>query len=329
MNKYAYFGEYEYLGPINREGGEAEIIKVRHIEFGDLKALRVLKKNIQKEDDDAYLNFKDECKKLLRLSSHPNIVKIYRPRFWKEPGENEGKAYVEMEFVDGKDLLKHLREDEQNFVPIEDVLRMAKQISSALAFCHVDVYTECMTQEEKSEVERAENEEKRNRIIEGLKKRYRVVHNDIHSNNIMRRKNGDYVLLDFGLAFDGMEVVRSSKIAGGVILFMAPEKLEALQKGERLREEDLTPQLDIYGFGVVLYEYLTGELPAKNNLDKNSIDRDVFNLRKQNFEKKYQEKEYTKEYPDWLIDVVLKCLEVKPDKRFKDGKALYDLLLII
>ena len=323
----ALFGEYTDVITINDDGGQAIIYKVRHKEYGDVKALRVLRTNISGQNDDSYLKFKDECKKLLRLGSHPNIIKIYRPRFWKEPGENEGKAYVEMEFVDGKDLLKHLREDEQNFVPIEDVLRMAEQISSALAFCHVDVFTECMTQEEKSEVERAENEEKRNRIIEELKNRYRVVHNDIHSNNIMRRKNGDYVLLDFGLAFDGKEVVRSSKMEGGVIPFMAPEKLKALQEGRKPREEDLTPQLDIYGFGVVLYEYLTDKLPDKNNLDKHSIDQAVFNSRKQNFEKKYQEKGYTKDYPDWLINVIQKCLEEKPEKRFKDGKVLYNFIV--
>lgn len=329
MNNNALFGEYELIETLNKDSGEAYILKVRHIEYGDIKVLRVPKTSIKSEEDEAFLKFKDECKKLLRLSSHPNIVRIYRPRFWKEPGEEEGKAYVEMEFVDGKDLVNQ-REDEQDFVPIEDVLRMATQISSALAFCHVDVYKECMTGKEKKEVESAENEEKRNRIIERLiikYKEYRVVHNDIHSNNIMRRKNGDYVLLDFGLAFDGTEVVRKTKMEGGVIPFMAPEKLKALQKREKLREEELTPQLDIYGFGVVLYEYLTGELPDKDNLDKNSIDQAVFNSRKQNFEKKYPGEKYTKDYPDWLVDVIIICLRKDREEHFDDGKDLHDYIV--
>lgn len=323
----ALFGEYTILKTINPDGGEAIIYKVRHNEWGDIKALRVPKTSINSEEDDAFLKFKDECKKLLRLSNHPNIVKIYRPRFWKEPGEEEGKAYVEMEFVDGKDLLKHLTEDEQNFIPIEDVLRMAEQISSALAFCHVDVYTECMTGEERNEIEKAENEEKRKTIIDRLIKDYRVVHNDIHSNNIIRRKNGDYVLLDFGLAFDGKEVVRSTKMKGGVIAFMAPEKFEALREGRKLEEKELTPQLDIYGFGVVLYEYLAGKLPNKDCTDKNSIEQSIYNSRKQYFEKKYPEKEYTKDYPDWLVDVIIICLRKYPEKHFENGKGLHDYIV--
>lgn len=326
MNKYAYFGEYEYVAPINRDSGEAEIIKVRDIKLRHYYALRVLKKSINSEEDETYQSFIKECEKLVRVGRHNNIVTIYKPRFWKEPGEEEGKAYVEMEFVEGKDLLKHLGEDEQSFIPIEDVLRMAEQISSALAFCHVDVYKNCMTSEEKSKVEGAEDEEKKKRITESLIKKYRVVHNDIHSNNIMRREDGDYVLLDFGLAFDGTEVVRSSKMEGGVEEFMAPEKLKAKQERRKLREEDLTPQLDIYGFGVVLYEYLAGQLP-KDCHDNNSIEQSIYNSRKQYFEKKYPGKKYTKDYPDWLVEVIIICLRKDPTMVFEDGKGLHDYIV--
>ena len=319
----AYFGEYTYKRTINDKGGEAEIVLVCHNEMEDIKALRVLKTSIKSEKDEAFLKFKKECKKLLRLGNghHPNIVQIYQPRFWKEPGEEEGKDYVEMEYVHGKDILKYLREDLQYFAPIEDVLRMAEQISSALAYCHVDAYKYSeLTEEEKKYLKRGER-------IDELIKKYRVVHNDIHSNNIMRREDGNYVLLDFGLSFDGMEVVRSTKMTGGVLEFMAPEKLDALLEGRKLEEKDLTPQLDIYGFGVVLYEYLAGQLPSKNSIDRESIRSSIFNSRKLYFEKNNTEKQYVKDYPDWLVAVIVKCLQKDPAKRFKDGKELHEYIV--
>ena len=185
------FGEYTNLKTI-AIGGEACIYKVRHNELEYVRALRALNAAIESEQDKQFQNFVKECKRLLRLGNgnHPNIVHIYQPRFYKDPDSPDGKAFVEMDYVDGMDLLKYLKK-EQGFVPIEDVLRMLEQISSALAFCHVDVYKFSMTKEEENRL--MADKSFKNDLI----KKYRIVHNDIHSNTIMRRENGDYVLLSF------------------------------------------------------------------------------------------------------------------------------------
>lgn len=327
----ALYGVYTKLKTLAKDGGEAYIYKVRHNELGYVRALRVLKEPIDSDQDEKFLKFKEECKKLLRLGNgnHPNIVHIYQPRFWKDPNNDEGRAFVEMDYVDGMDLLKYLRQ-QQGFVPVDDVLRMVEQMSSALAFCHVEIYKFSMTKDEQDMT-------KTDETIAQLIRNYRVVHNDIHSNNIMRRENGDYVLLDFGLSFDGVEFVRTSRRRGGVQEFMAPEKWD-----EKLEDKDLTPQLDIYGFGVVMYEYLTGKLPFKfdgttetqqlvlmNKIKASDDSREVvpsiFERRKSSFEAKYPGKDYSKkDYPDWLEEVIYKCLQKDPEKRYPDGKALYD-----
>lgn len=326
----ALYGVYTKLKTIARDGGEAYIYKVRHNELGYVRALRVLKEPVESEQDPIFLKFKEECKKLLRLGNgnHPNIVHIYQPSFWKEPNNDEGKAFVEMDYVDGMDLLKYVRQ-QRGVVPVDDVLRMVEQMSSALAFCHVEIYKFSMTKEEQ---DMAKNED----AIKKLIRDYRVVHNDIHSNNIMRRENGDYVLLDFGLSFDGVEFVRTSRRKAGVQEFMAPEKWDV-----RVEDEDLTPQLDIYGFGVVMYEYLTGKVPfkfdgttetqqltlmnkIKASADSREVVPSIFECRKSSYEAIHPGEDYKKDYPQWLEEVIYKCLQKDPEKRYPDGKALYD-----
>lgn len=331
----ALYDVYTKLKTIAEEGGEAYIYKVRHNDLGYVRALRVLKASIYSEQDKKFRNFKKECKNLLRLGNgnHPNIVHIYQPRFWKDPNNDEGgRAFVEMDYVDGMDLLKYLRQ-QNGFVPAEDVLRMVEQISSALAFCHVEIYKYSMTKKEEEKQEKAKRAED---VIKKLIKKYRVVHNDIHSNNIMRRENGDYILLDFGLSFAGEELVRTSRRKAGVLEFMAPEKWD-----ENVNDKVLTPQLDIYGFGVVMYEYLTGKVPFKfegtskteqlnlmNQIkasnDSSEVVPSIYEGRKSSFETKYKNQTYNKDYPDWLEDVIYKCLQKDPEKRYPDGKALYE-----
>ena len=328
----AFLEEYTLLDELG-QGGYATVYKVRHNHLGYIRAIRVLNATIAHgEEDKTYQKFLRECRLLLRLGNgnHPNIVHIYQPLLKAQ------KAIVEMDYVDGMDLFHYIKE-QKGFVPTEDVLHLLTGIGSALAYCHKDIYKFCMDKEEDNLKDDPNDGTKvllDTKTIERLIDKYRVIHNDIHSGNIIRREDGNFVLLDFGLAIEGNDVVRSSRKRNGAPEFKAPEKWD--------NESLLTTQSDIYSFGVVLYEYITGRVPfqfdKKNSnpseaeyllgkAHKEQQPPSIFELRKEAFEKAHPGATYEKDYPDWLEKVVMRCLAKSPAERFKDGKELHDFVM--
>lgn len=325
----SFLKEYTLLGELGK-GGFAKVYKVRHNELGYIRAIRVLNEPITDERSRTYQKFLHECKVLLRLGngSHRNIVHIYQPRLL------DNHALVEMDYVDGQDITHYLK-DNDNYLPIEEVMRMVEEMSNALAYCHEDIYQFCMDPDE-DDLQNDPIDGSKWLIDEATKKRliekYKVIHNDIHSGNIMRRRDGSFVLLDFGLAIEGDEVVKSSsRHENGAPEYMPPEKWD--------NDTILTEQSDIYSFGVVMYEYLAGRVPfvcegnsfnARTKLYdkiKNSTSLpSIVDLRKSFFEEKRKGESYKKDFPDWLETAILKCLEKDPDKRFRNGKELHDYI---
>lgn len=324
----AFLEEYTLLDELG-QGGYATVYKVRHNKLGYIRAIRVLNATIAHgESDKTYQKFLEECKLLLRLGNgnHPNIVHIYQPLLRAQ------KAIVEMDYVDGKDLYHYLQ-SKSSYVDTAKVLKLLTDIGSALAYCHEDIYKFCMDKDEDNLKDDPNDGSKvlldaetRRRLIN----KYRVIHNDIHSGNIIRREDGNFVLLDFGLAVDGDEVVRSSRRKNGAPEFKSPEKWD--------NEGLLTTRSDIYSFGVVLYEFLAGRVPfmfdKKNSnpteaeyllskAHKEAIPESIFELRKSAYERSHPGETYEKDYPDWLEELILKCLAKDPNDRFENGKELF------
>jgi len=324
----AFLEEYTLLDELGR-GGFATVYKVRHNKFGYIRAVRVLNAVIANgEDDELYQKFLEECCLLLRLGngSHPNIVHIYQPLLRAQ------RAIVEMDYIDGLDLYHYL--EKSSFVETDEVIKLLLDIGGALAYCHEDIYKFCMDKDEDKLKDDPNDgskvlidESTRQRLI----KKYGIIHNDLHSGNIIRREDGSYVLLDFGLAIDGNSIVRSSRRRNGAPEFKAPEKWD--------NDGILTTQSDIYSFGVILYEFLAGRVPfpfdyqnsnpAKaeyllSKAHKENLPESIYALRKDTFERTHPGEEYKQDYPQWLENVIVKCLAKNPADRYKNGKELHN-----
>jgi len=159
-----------------------------------------------------------------------------------------------------------------------------------------------------------------------------VKHGDIKSNNVKYNiHSGNYVLLDFGLAILTDEQRRSSIRHAGAIEFMAPEQ----------HDGQMLPQTDVYSYGVVLFELLTGQVPfplnntgetGRNNVMLAHIEAEVPNAiakRKENLpatwskEKQHQEMQV----PGWLLQIINRCLEKLPESRYANAIELQEAVV--
>ena len=336
--------EYENLKKLG-QGSFATIYKVRHHTLDYIRAIRVLNAMVVNEEDQTYQTFLNECKTLLQLGNgaHPNLAHIYQPRLL------QNHALVEMDYIDGCDLEYYLRE-QNYFIPTNEVMRFLLQISSALAYCHVDCYEYLYDKNEtyeyklksplkgkKFKIEPDPNNGNKD-LITDLQRReliriYGVTHNDLHSKNIMRKRyDGNYILLDFGLVIQNGKCVKSSSRRDGAIEYKSPEKWDS--------QSVITTRTDIYSFGILLYEMLAGRVPFPYQREKYSKEEQALfelsiqheetkppaiePLRRAAFEATNPGKTYEKDYPDWLEEVIMKCLEKKPEKRYADAKELHE-----
>ena len=142
-----------------------------------------------------------------------------------------------------------------------------------------------------------------------------LVHRDIKPANLMFALDGTLKIVDFGVvqALESATWVTGLGHHIGTPAYMSPEQC----KGERA-----TQASDVYSLGVTLYELLTGKLPFE--VDGGSPFAQML---KHISEMPPDVRDRNPEVPDWLGNVVMKCLCKGPEDRFQDGAALAQTLL--
>ena len=193
-------------------GGMATVYLAHDVRHDRKVALKVLRPELA-----AILGgerFLAEIKTTANLQ-HPHILPLH------DSGEADGLVFYVMPYVEGESVRDRLGREKQ--LPVEDAVRIAREVASALDYAH----------------------------------RHSVVHRDIKPENILLH-DGQALVADFGIALaasrsDGGTRMTETGMSLGTPHYMAPE--------QAMGEREITPKADIYALGCVLYEMLTGEPP--------------------------------------------------------------------
>jgi Tol biopolymer transport system component len=212
-------GSYEVVTQIGA-GGMGEVYQAHDTKLGRDVAIKVLPEAFA-HDADRLSRFQREAKMLASLN-HPNIATIHGLE------QSGGTGYLVMELVSGETLQQRVKRDGP--VPVEEALTIAKQIAEALEAAH-----------EKG-----------------------IIHRDLKPANVKLTPEGKVKVLDFGLAkayagdsaiedMSNSPTLSRAATMQGVILGTA-----AYMSPEQARGKAVDKRTDIWAFGCVLYELLTG-----------------------------------------------------------------------
>jgi eukaryotic-like serine/threonine-protein kinase len=224
-------GAYEVAGPLGA-GGMGEVYRATDTTLGRQVAIKILPEAFA-ADAERLARFEREAKTLASLN-HPHIAAIYAVE------KSGGTLALVMELVEGEDLSQRIA---RGAIPIDEALPIAKQIAEALEAAHEQG----------------------------------IIHRDLKPANIKVRADGTVKVLDFGLAkamdppagsspnvsqsptittpahlrqgYGGQAMTQAGMILG-TAAYMAPEQARGTAVDKRA---------DVWAFGVVLYEMLTGQ----------------------------------------------------------------------
>lgn len=163
------------------QGGMATVYRARRLRDGHVAAVKVLREQYA-ADQEFVERFQREARAVASLT-HPNMVQVY------ESGEAGGVHFIAMEFVEGQDLKRYLRE--HGPLPPAEVVRIATQVCEVLDYAH----------------------------------RRGIIHRDIKPQNILLRHDGTVKVTDFGIAraLSAVTITQTGTVLGSV-QYLSPEQ---------------------------------------------------------------------------------------------------------
>ncbi|MSU62551.1 MAG: serine/threonine protein kinase [Pedosphaera sp.] len=262
------------------EGGMGEVYRATDTKLGRDVAIKVLPADFA-ENADRLRRFEQEAKVLATLN-HPNIMTVF------DVGEHEGQSYLVSELLEGQTLREVLDGASNRVLPVRKATDYALQIAQGLAAAHGKG----------------------------------VIHRDLKPDNIFVTKDGRVKILDFGLAklgtnpkseqsksavnSDAPTVMQAQTEPGAVMGtpgYMSPEQVKGIPVDHRS---------DIFSFGVILYELLSGRRAFRRDTAVETM-RAIL---------KEEPIDLEESIPSALRQIVHHCLEKDPEHRFQSARDL-------
>ncbi len=268
-------GPYEILGPLGT-GGMGEVYRARDTRLARDVAIKIIPESLAR-DPDRLRRFEQEARAVAALN-HPNILAIH------DIGEQAGIPYLVSELLEGQTLRAQL---DSGPLSARKSTEYAIQVAQGLAAAH-----------EKN-----------------------IIHRDLKPDNIFLTREGRAKILDFGLAKlaandstpnsdAAFRTLTSLPTEAGVVMgtvgYMAPEQV---------RGAAVDPRTDIFAFGAVLYEMVSG----KRAFQRDSAVETMTAILK---EDPPDLNEALHPVPQGLERIIRRCLEKQPDQRFQSAKDL-------
>ncbi len=262
-------GHYKIVKKIG-SGGMGVVYKARDLHLGRFVALKILP--VEKvADPDRKQRFVQEAKAASALN-HTNIIHIY------DIASEAGVDFIAMEYVEGKTLDERIG---LRGLPLKDILKHAIQITDALAKAHSAG----------------------------------IIHRDLKPSNIMVNEDDIVKILDFGLAKltervtveefaltatveAGEKPVTEKGVIVGTVAYLSPEQAEG---------KEVDPRSDIFSFGSMLYEMITGRRAFQGSSKISTISA-ILNK---------EPAPLSPDIPHDLEKTIMRCLRKDPARRFQ------------
>jgi non-specific serine/threonine protein kinase len=268
-------GNYEVLGPAG-SGGMGEVYRARDSRLDRIVAIKALPAGFA-ANSERLGRFEREARLLASLN-HPNIAGIHGI---EDAPKDTGGPYLVLEFVEGETLAQRLA---RGSIPVSDTIHLMTQIASAIEAAH-----------EKG-----------------------IIHRDLKPANVMITASNTAKVLDFGLAKGDEEQAPESDdnltasptlatpaTADGVVLGTAP-----YMSPEQARGKTVDKRVDVWAFGCIVMECLTGRQPFSGETASDVIAKIL--------EREPDYDQVPSTTPPRLVEIIRRCLTKDANQRPRD-----------
>lgn len=274
------FGPYLITRRIAR-GGMAEIYRARSRTPSRWVALKMMRSSLGHEELRSRL-FEREARIAEKLT-HENVIPLY------EHGTEVGRPYLAMEYLRGRDLSHLLKDDKtgREQIPLELGLYIGFKAAAGLGHAHALADPD-------------------------TGQSYGIVHRDVSPGNVMIGYDGSVKVLDFGVARinETQGVHTQTGTLRGKFAYMSPEQTLG---------EEIDARSDVFSFGTVLYELLTGVNCFRAQNPIATLER-VQSLRP------VPPSRANRQIPKEVDRILARCLAKDRQRRYRDGRTLSDAI---